>query len=29
VVWTNLVALVIFASVMLGLSSLRLQREWR
>jgi ABC-2 type transport system permease protein len=29
VVWTNLVALVIFAGVMLGLSSLRLQREWR
>jgi ABC-2 type transport system permease protein len=29
VVWTNLTALVIFAGVMLGLSSLRLQREWR
>jgi ABC-2 type transport system permease protein len=29
VVWTQLVALVIFASVMLGLSALRLKREWR
>jgi ABC-2 type transport system permease protein len=29
VVWTNLAALVIFASVMIALSSLRLQREWR
>ncbi len=29
VVWPNLVALVIFAAVMLGLSSLRLRREWR
>ncbi len=29
VVWPNLLALVIFASVMLGLSSLRLRREWR
>lgn len=29
VVWPSLVALVIFASVMLGLSALRLKREWR
>lgn len=29
VVWTNLGALAIFATVMLGLSSLRLQREWK
>jgi len=29
VVWQSLVALVIFASVMLGLSALRLKREWR
>lgn len=29
VVWTQLVALVVFASVMLGLSALRLKREWR
>ena len=29
VVWTQLGALVIFASVMLGLSALRLKREWR
>ncbi|MEZ5417467.1 MAG: ABC transporter permease [Vicinamibacterales bacterium] len=29
VVWANLAALVAFATVMLGLSSLRLQREWR
>ena len=29
VVWTQLAALVIFASVMLGLSALRLKREWR
>lgn len=29
VVWSNLAALVVFATVMLGLSSLRLQREWR
>ncbi len=29
VVWHSLVALVIFASVMLGLSALRLKREWR
>lgn len=29
VVWTNLGALVVFATVMLGLSALRLQREWK
>ena len=29
VVWQSLMALVIFASVMLGLSALRLKREWR
>jgi ABC-2 type transport system permease protein len=29
VVWTSLGALAIFATVMLGLSSLRLAREWR
>ncbi len=29
VVWQSLVALVIFAAVMLGLSALRLKREWR
>jgi ABC-2 type transport system permease protein len=27
--WPELVALVIFATVMLGLASLRLSREWR
>ena len=27
--WQDLVALVVFATVMLGLSSLRLKREWR
>jgi ABC-2 type transport system permease protein len=29
VVWPQMGALVIFASVMLGLSALRLNREWR
>lgn len=29
VVWQNLAALVAFATVMLGLSALRLRREWR
>ena len=29
VVWQNLAALVIFATAMLGLSALRLKREWR
>jgi ABC-2 type transport system permease protein len=29
VVWRNLAALVVFATVMLGLSALRLKREWR
>ncbi len=29
VVWPNLAALVVFATVMLGLSALRLKREWR
>jgi ABC-2 type transport system permease protein len=29
VVWPQLFALVVFASVMLGLSALRLRREWR